>query len=346
MAELRRGRIHRRWVLIAPDRGERPFATAAPPEGAAAARPGNCPFCPGREAQTPPEIDRVTGPDGTWQVRVIPNRYPALSPCDEDSPGTGSCARQEPPRGAARRRACGVHEVVIETPDHDRPLSALGVEHLERVLGTFSARMRALMENAAHRHVIVFKNRGAEAGASLAHPHSQIVATPMVPEDVADVLATAEAYYHQEGRCLFCDVIDEELADERRVVEDADGFTVLSPYAARLPFEVAIYPRRHVHDFTAETADVRRALACVLKRTLGRLSDVLGEAPYNLILQSAPNVVEPAARQRVASAYHWRIEIIPRLARLAGLEWATGMTINTVSPEMAAERLRNATPAR
>ena len=246
--------------------------------------------------------------------------------------------------GAVRASACGAHEVVIETPDHGRRLADLDVDQVRRVLDVFSARMRALAEDPAHRHLIVYKNYGAEAGASLPHAHSQIVAAPIVPTEVGRIVAAAEAFHVRTGRCLFCDVLREELADGRRVVEASDAFVVFAPFDARVPYELAIYPRDHEADFADLDGEGRRALAGTLKRTLRRLTTVLGDVPYNLVLQSAPNDRALEARRSVAAAYHWRIEIIPRRARLGGLEWGAGLLINGVSPETAAERLRAEAP--
>jgi len=344
MPELRRGRIHNRWVLVAPDREHRPSSPAAPAERAADA--DDCPFCPGREDRTPPEIARVDGPSGAWRIRVVSNKYAAFAPCAErsttDDAPLAASARSFDGSEQACLPGCGAHEIVIETPEHDRRLAELPVDHVRCVIDVLAARMSALLEDPSHRYVMVYKNQGVAAGASLSHAHSQIVAVPIVPPDVAEVVRTAETFHAREGRCLFCDVLDEELSDGRRMVEEDDGFAVFAPYGGRFPYELTIYPKAHEHDFSRLHATGRQALAETVKRTLRRLTATLGDVACNLVLQSVPNVQAPEARESLAAAYHWRIEIVPRLTRLAGLELGSGTYVNTVPPESAARRLRDA----
>lgn len=299
----------------------------------------DCPFCAGRESLTPPEIYRVPGPGDTWRVRVIPNKFPALESDVEE----GHEARDG---FFERLDGRGVHEVVVETPDHTRQLPDLVEDHVKAVIDTFVIRLRALMGDPTHRYVLVFKNHGKEAGASLLHAHSQIIAMPIIPEDVRNSLNTAKAYYERQRRCLFCDVLREELRDGRRVVEEREGYVTLAPFDSRLPFELAIYPQEHAHDFASLADEQRFGLARVLKRTLQRAKTLLGDVPYTLVLQTAPNAAprpdKPYYWRTLAHDYHWRLEIVPRTTRLGGFEWATGLCINTVSPEDAAQALRDA----
>jgi len=339
MSELRRGPITREWVIIAPERGRRPINDRRGTPTLPDRDPLTCPFCPGNEGLTPPEIHRIDGPDRKWLVRVIPNRFPALQ--RHDGPGCRI------PEGLFdRMNGVGAHEVIVEGPDHDRQIPDLSDKHVRLIVDTCIDRISNLLKNSGHRYVLLFKNHGPEAGASLSHPHSQIIATPIIPRAVRDRLQMAEAYYAKQGRCVFCDILHGETHSGVRVIEETDGYVVLAPYEARFPFELVIYPREHSHDFTTIDDKQRSGLAVALKRTLGRLRALLGDIPYNLVLQTTPNPVsqsgEPSDWPTLHTSYHWRIEIIPRLATVAGFEWGTGLYINPAPPEDVALQLREA----
>jgi len=335
--ELRRSITSDRWVIVAPERAKRPsdFAIAGaefsdqPPEG--------CPFCAGNEAMTPPEIYR-TPPGDRWSVRVVPNKFPALQPGVNLEHETGAGLYE-------RVSGMGAHEVVIETPEHDASIPDLADDQLRQVIDTYVLRLQSLMEDPQLRYVQLFKNHGLEAGASLLHPHSQIIATPIVPQEVRDSVRIAIAHYEREERCIFCDVLRAETEGGDRLVDERDGFVVWAPYASRFPFELVACPRTHSHDFTSMTSEQREGLARTLKRTLARLRTLLGDVPYNLVLRTAPNTTrrpeEPAPWPSLPSAVHWRIAIMPRLPRIAGFEWGTGLYINPMPPEQAAGYLRD-----
>lgn len=201
------------------------------------------------------------------------------------------------------------------------------------------------MENPWLRYVLLFKNHGKEAGASLLHPHSQIIATPVVPQEVRSSLHIAKAYYERKERCIFCDVMLAELRSGERVVDDGEGFVVWAPYDSRFPFELVIYPKAHGHDFTDMTDEQKRGLASTLIRTTQRLRTLLGDVPYNFVLKTTPNPIDrpgkPGYWSTLPYDYHWRIAVMPRLTRVAGFEWGTGFYINPMPPESAAEHLRN-----
>jgi UDPglucose--hexose-1-phosphate uridylyltransferase len=201
------------------------------------------------------------------------------------------------------------------------------------------------MKNAWHRYILLFRNHGAEAGASLSHPHAQIIATPIIPRQVRDQLQVAKDYYDRKERCIFCDTMLEEIQHGDRIVDEADGYVVIAPYDSRFPFELEILPRYHSHDFTAMTEEQRWGLARVLRRTLGRLRALLGDPSYNFVLQTSPNPVprpgKPGYWATLQYDYHWRIEIIPRLTEVAGFEWGTGFYINPMPPEDVARYLRD-----
>ena len=337
MPELRRGPITDRWVIVAPERAKRPSDFQARGSELSEQKPGDCPFCLGNEAMTPPEVYRVDGHDEAWRVRVVPNKFSAL----QDYDGLGRAAVE----GVFdRMNGVGAHEVVIETPGHSNELPDLDEEQVKHIVDTYSLRLSALMENPDHRYVLLFKNHGKEAGASLLHPHSQIIATPIVPQEVRNALNNAKGYYERKERCLFCDVMLGEIQSGDRVVEELDGYVVIAPYDSRFPFELLIYPKAHSHDFTTLDETQRWGLARTLKRTLKRLKSLLGDVPYNFVLQNSPNLIprpgKPGYWKTLQYDYHWRIEILPRLTRVAGFEWGTGFYINPMPPENAAKYLR------
>lgn len=340
MSELRRDPIQGRWVIIAATRSRRPQdyqpATYQRTTG------GFCPFCPGHESRTPGEILAVGRPPGApangpgWRVRVVPNKYPALT-----------IEGDLEPRGVGpydSLRGVGAHEVVICSPDHEAALSVMQPDHLTEVLAVFQERQRDLHRDRRLKYVQVFKNHGAAAGATLAHPHAQIIATPVIPNLVARELGLARRHFGLKERCLFCDVLAEEVSRGDRVVLQDEHFVVFAPYASRFPFELMILPRRHGPRFQEATPFELAALARSLREAARRLSRILDDPPYNLVLHSAPNTdafyVRPDAWQTLAWDYHWHLLLLPRLTRAAGFESGTGLYINPTAPEEAARFLR------
>jgi UDPglucose--hexose-1-phosphate uridylyltransferase len=284
---------------------------------------------------TPPEIYRRGGEGGRWRVRVVPNKFPAL----QDYPRLDLTTKGEV---FERMNGIGTHEVVIDSPEHKKEIPDLPLEQIESIVDTYVLRLKALMENKAYRYVLLFKNHGKAAGASLAHPHSQVIATPVVPREVENRLHAAETYYKEKEDCLFCGIVQQEIDSEERIIEVADDYLALAPYDSRFPFEMSIYPRYHSHDFTMMSDEQKQGLASILKRTLLRLKLLLGDPPYNLILQTAPNIkpTETSDWRTLQYSYHWQIEIIPRLTKMAGFEWGSGFHINPTPPEEAARYLR------
>jgi UDPglucose--hexose-1-phosphate uridylyltransferase len=338
MSELRKDLVTGRWVIVATERSKRPDdfrpATAEVREGAAAF----CPFCEGNESKTPPEVFAVRGAgtpaDGPgWRVRVVTNKFPALSP-GEPPPKSGKGIFQWMP-------GTGVHEVVIENPNHGRELGELDAGQIREVLDVFQQRIRTIEQNFHYQYVQVFKNKGREAGASLSHPHSQIVATPIVPKRVKEEVYGSERLFRSSKECIFCRTIQEETRLKERLVLRSADFCVISPFASRSPFEMAIYPLAHSPFFTSVTPDALACLAETLKAALTRLKDTLGDPPFNLILHQAPNpAVSHKAWPGISSYFHWHIEIYPVLTKIAGFELGTGFYINPVPPETAAGFLR------
>jgi UDPglucose--hexose-1-phosphate uridylyltransferase len=341
MSELRKDPLVDRWVIIAAERGRRPddfHAGEAPARGEGG--PG-CAFCEGNEAKTPaetwalrPEGSPPNGPG--WRIRVVPNKFPALQI-----------------EGEVRRRGLGIfdhmsgigaHEVVIESPRHDWRMSQAPPAEIEPVLRACQTRLVDLYGDHRFRYVVIFRNYGPQAGASLGHPHSQLIAVPITPKEVKDKLNSAREYYGHKERCIFCDIIDQELMLGDRVVVEDDHFVALSPFAARFPFELAIYPKQHQHDFSLLDDERRSALAQILHVCLHYLAAALGNPAYNYIINTAPNTVPRPGKSdywgTVALDYHWHLEILPRITRQAGFEYGTGFYINPVAPEDAADFLR------
>ncbi len=333
MSELRFDPIRRRWTIIATERRLRPHEFAAP-RHAELADVGACPFEHGSEAATPPQIASVPSGDG-WQVRVVPNKYPAVS-------HEGPLSTE---RSGLFRRLSGVgsHEVIVETPDHSRAMADMTTDEIAAVMRVWRGRLLHLANDRRIAYVLLFKNHGREAGASLAHPHSQLLATSVVPEFVKDELASARAHFRRRRRCIFCDMLERELQGGERIVSELDGFVALSPWAALFPFETWLLPRVHGHDFGASSDATLRHLAVALRDLLRRLRDVLSDPAFNLILHTAP-LPRGASRRAdtTAHAYHWHLELIPRISHIAGFEWGSGYAINHETPEEAARYLREA----
>ena len=328
MPELRKDPIVGRWVIISTERARRPSDFAADP---VAPLGGECAFCPGSEAKTPPEILAGRPPGGApnqpgWSLRVVPNKFPALRiEGDLDPAGEGLFDRMN---------GVGAHEVVIESPDHGASLATLGADAVAEVLLAFRARVQDLKKDPRLQYVLVFKNHGEAAGASLEHPHSQLIATPIIPIMVAEELAGAAQYYAMKERCVWCDIVRQERREGRRRILEADGFVVLAPFAPRLPFETWILPIRHRAAYEDSEEGELRELAGVLGDFLRRMNRVLGEPPFNFMLHTAP------LRDGQADSFHWHLEIIPKLTKVAGFEWGSGFFINPMPPESAADALR------
>jgi UDPglucose--hexose-1-phosphate uridylyltransferase len=330
-SELRRDPITGRWVIIAPERGRRPSG----PRPAPKTHDGPCPFCPGNERSTPPEITarRAPGtrPDAPgWTTRVTPNKFPAL----RLAPGSKGAAEETRGDLYERMNGIGAHEVIIDSTEHDAELSELPLERVEQVLSVYQERARALGADPRVRYVLVFKNHGASAGASQEHGHSQVLATPILPNVVEEELSGSRRRFEATGCCAFCEMIATERESAERVVGEDEAFVVLAPYASRFPYETWILPRRHASSFERASAEEIRALARALRSTLRAQSALLEHPDYNFLIHSAP------CREFELPWYHWHLEIVPKLAGASGFEWGTGAYINATPPEEAARRLR------
>ncbi len=338
MSELRFDPIQRQWVIVATERGQRPTGyhvevTEQSPEF--------CPLCPTNESKTPPEIfalrEGFAAPNSPgWQLRVVPNKYPAVS-------AEGELART----GVGvydRMRGIGAHEIIIETPQHDRHLALQPVPHLTNVVKAYRDRMKALLQDERFLYAMVFRNQGERAGATLAHPHSQVIALPVLPKILETELRSSREHFRRTERCLFCDILRQEQDVDARLVMDGHDFAVFAPYASRSPYELFLMPKTHSADFTLLSDAHAGSLAATLSEMLNRLKICLDDPPFNFILHSGPN---PSGHSMLLSklpaaseCYHWHMEIVPRVSESAGFEWGTGFHINPTPPEEAAENLK------
>ncbi|HWR53492.1 MAG TPA: galactose-1-phosphate uridylyltransferase [Bryobacteraceae bacterium] len=330
MPEFRKDPVSGRWVIIATDRARRPADFSREQVIIKGGR--FCPFCPGHEQKTPPEVlayRQDGGPNQPgWKVRVVPNKFPALRVEGEfERSGEGLYDRMN---------GVGAHEVIIETPDHMLTMAQLSEKQIEDVFWAARDRFLDLKKDRRLRYIIVFKNHGEAAGATLEHSHSQIIAMPVVPQRVAEELDRSRKYYDTKERCIFCDIMRQEMQTGTRVVLETDHFLVICPYAARFPFELWIVPRRHLSHFEDSDIATFRNLGWVMSVVMRELDKVLERPAYNLMIHTAPVQDLPIAY------YHWHIELIPRLTKIAGFEWGTGFYINPTPPEEAAKFLREA----
>jgi UDPglucose--hexose-1-phosphate uridylyltransferase len=334
--EYRRDPITGRWVIIAPERAARPLVLAqSKPHARRNVERDVCPLCQGQEHDTPHEVYAVRRPDSHpnepgWDLRVVPNKFPAVRAVEGALAGSEDLFEMLP--------GFGTHELVIECPDHETSPTALSEIEFARVLTAYRDRLRELAHDPRYAYVTVFKNVGAEAGASLAHLHSQIVATPIVPELVETELSASADYHAVERRCVFCDVLKRELADGARVVAEVGGFVAICPYAPRFAYETWILPTHHASGFDETTPIELGKLAELMLLVLGKIDAALGQPAYNYYLHTAP------PRQSNLPYFHWHFEILPRTSRQAGFEWGSGCFINSVPPEKAAAELRTAVP--
>jgi len=330
MSELRKDPVTGRWVIISTERRKRPGDFRLEPVHLSQ-DPG-CPFCEGHEHMTPRELLAVRrdgqGANGPgWDVRVVPNQFPVLRV-------EGSLDRQG--EGLFdKMNGIGAHEVIIETPRHDQTLATMGDAEIERVLWSARERVQDLKQDRRFRYIIIFKNHGIAAGASLEHSHSQLIALPIVPREVRDEVEGARQHFANKERCVFCDIIRQESVDGRRIIGENSDMVALAPYAPRFPFETWILPKRHQALFEDTPRHEYASLARLLGQILRRMNHALVSPPYNLLIHSAP-YVEPAN-----DFYHWHVEIIPKLTKVAGFEWATGFYVNPTAPEEAAQVLRD-----
>jgi UDPglucose--hexose-1-phosphate uridylyltransferase len=329
MPELRQNFFTKEWVIIATERARRPeeLATQRPVQEIPPYLQ-TCPFCPGNESMSPSEVVRspsdITQP---WAVRVVPNKFAAL------------CSDLQPTRDLQhlwrKVQGFGFHEVVIDSPDHSACMALSSDAHVGRILAVYKDRYNSLTADRRVDHVTIFKNYGADAGASQPHPHSQIIATPVIPSQVRHRLYEALRHFDDVGECMFCHMVEMEVAAQTRIVLQSAGFVAMEVFASPTPFATHIFPRRHMASFGQITASEIIDLAQILRTLLAKIYRGLGNPDLNFTVRSGPSDYVGARH------FHWYVSVIPRLTRVAGFELGSGMFINTVLPEAAAEFLRN-----
>ncbi len=322
MPELRKDPILGRWIIIATERGKRPtdfivedFKTTG----------GFCPLCPGNEKTTPPEVLVYGRPSGmhpnssSWKVRVVPNKYPALvieGNLDKQAEGLYD-----------KMNGIGAHEVIIESPNHDDRFSDLPIEQMRLVFRAYRDRIIDLGKDRRFRYVMIFKNYGRAAGASLEHSHSQLVALPILPRMLVSELAGSLSYFKYKDRCIFCDIIRQEIQQDIRLVCQNDHFITVAPFAPRTPFEMWILPKNHSSSYSDIDQQGLTALTEIFRESLGRLDSCIPNIPYNFVLHTQP------LRSNPLEHFHWHFEIVPKLTSIAGFEWGSGFYINPMPPE-------------
>jgi UDPglucose--hexose-1-phosphate uridylyltransferase len=327
--DLRKDPIVGRWVIVAKSRAKRPHDFVIQPT-----LHGNrfCPFCEGNEDKTPGEVLAYRNPGAEangkgWRVRVVPNKFPALEIEGElNKRGDGIYDMM---------RGVGAHEVIIEAPDHVLSTSELSERQLREVFWAYRDRLVDLKRDRRLVYGMLFKNVGAAAGASLEHTHSQLIVTPIVPVSVREEITGAQGFFNYRGRCVFCDMIHQELTSEKRIVLDTPGFLAVCPFASRFPFETWVLPKQHSSHYENTPKPAIDELARVMQQVIKRIELAVDRPAYNYIIHTAP------FDSGELPHYHWHIEIIPRLTNTAGFEWGTGFYINPVPPEDAAAFLRD-----
>ena len=330
MSFFRRDPVTGRWTIINPEKKyKKTEKNLSSPEGTGGLKHGGrtfCPFCPGHEEKTPPAVlIKETQSSRPWAVRVVPNKFPALD--------SSSLSVLTTIGIYDRMSGFGIHEVIIETPSHTTSFPDLELEHATEVVRAWKERYKDTSKDPRIRYILLFRNRGGEAGATLAHPHSQLIALPIIPRLVMEELDGSQKYYEWKERCVFCDMIRDEELQGLRIITSNDNFVAFAPYASRFAYETWILPRKHQSHF-ADVEGQEDQLASILKDVLGQLDQALDFPAYNLLIHSAP------CDEGDLVHYHWHIEIMPRLTRIAGFEWGTGFYLNPVLPEDAARTLR------
>lgn len=327
MSEIRLNPITREWVIIAREKGRKPEdfiivkENRKPPEFLK-----TCPFCPGNETVTPKETFKICDEKG-WKIRVVPNKFAVLS-------NEGERARSH--TGLRKNvNGVGTHEVIIETPIHNLTAATMPLEQLKEVIQTYKDRFLETYRDQRVDHVILFKNSGAASGTTIEHPHSQVVGIPVMPLHIRSRIENAMRFFDDTGECLMCRTIKDELNEGARIVMDTKHFTAFVPYAALSPFHTWIFPKKHSGFFADMQSDEIWDIASNLKSIMARLCHGLNNPDFNYVVMSGnPSDVN-------SGFIHWYLSIVPRVAMASGFELGSGVYINSLIPEKAAEYLRN-----
>ncbi len=337
MSQLRQNPATKEWVIMAKERAKRPEDFNLPQKAVIALpeHDSNCPFCPGNEKNTPKELFEFR-PYGTtpgtpgWWIRVIPNKFSALD-------GKMELDRKKELDLFKSMNGLGCHEVIIETPRHDLQIATMEQHQVEELFLAYRQRYLELSQDPKLEIIIIFKNHGKSAGTSLQHPHSQLIAAPVTPTHIRSRLEEAMRHYDDEGRCVFCEMIEKEKIIGDRIVMETDNFICLEPFASRSPFETYILPKNHEPSFGVITTDSSKEFAYITRIVLLKLYRSLNNPDYNFMIGSSP------PHEINEEYYHWHLRIVPRVSAVAGFEIGSGIYINTMMPEEAARFLRNIT---
>ncbi len=326
MAELRLNLITREWVIIATEKGKKPEDFIIRERRRTPEFLETCPFCPGNEAKTPEEICRIGGEKG-WKIRVVPNRFAVLTKEGE---------RKRINIGLKKNvSGIGLHEVIIESPSHNLTTATMPVEQIKEVIQTYRDRFLEHYNDIRIQHVIIFKNNGPSSGTTIEHPHSQIVGVPVTPLQIRARIENSMRYFDDTGECLLCNTLGDELADSARILINTKHFVSFIPYAALSPFHIWIFPKRHSGSFSDIRQEEMWDLALNMKTTMAKLYYGLGNPDFNYVIRSGN------PQDSSSEFLHWYISIVPRVAMASGFELGSGMYINPLLPEVAADFLRS-----
>ncbi len=338
MSQMRKDILSGRWVIVAETMTVRPTDFHFDPP---ARETGFCPFCETNEASTPPEVFAIRKAGSRpnqpgWSVRVVPNMSPRLHV--EGELGRKAEGIYDLMNGI------GAHEIIAETPRHDASLHDLDVYHFSQVIQAYKARILDLQGDERMRHVLIFKNQGEGAGAhTITHSISQLIALPITPRAVKTKLHIAKDYFAQKERCIYCDVLQQEIRQGKRLIGENEDFVTFAPFASRFPFEILVMPKRHCSAFSRISDGETESLAQILGDALRKLDQTLGSPPYNLSIQDRPYLRPRSGYwNTIEDDFHWHVEILPQITRITGFEWASGFFYNPVPPEVAARCLCSA----
>lgn len=334
MSEFRKDPVSKRWVIFSPERAYRPSDYSKKDVADEADEGKYCPFCSGNEKKSgneilvyPKEPNREPNSPGWW-VRVLENKFPALTPREKlEKNGIGIYDKMI---------GLGRHEIIVETEAHIKCISELSNTEVEKILLAYRDRYVEIAQDKDIKHILIFKNYGKDAGASLEHSHSQLIATPVVPKRVETEINGAKDYYKFRDRCVFCDILSQEILDRERIIEENEEFLAFNFFASKLPYETWIMPKIHNAFWGTISKKQIKELAKILKNAIKRIKMTLGDVDYNMVLHTSPINIST----KTDEIFHWHIEIMPKLTKIAGFEWGTGFYINPVLPEEAARSLR------
>ncbi len=331
MPHLRKDPITKRWIITSTSRSAKPtdFVSAEEPKANSEL---TCPFCVGHDEKIEPPILSTFDENGNWKTRIIANKYPVLSETSTDELPPNSILYES-------HSATGYHDVVIEYPTHNFNLYHATVDDFKSIFDIVVQRLKDLSNKKEMQYSLYFKNFGSDAGASLAHSHSQIITTPFIPINVMEDLHGTFDYYNTHVSCIYCAIVRQEQESGLRIVSENEKFIAFCPFASRSPYQISIMPKEHENSVLLLTEDDIYLFSSIVKDVFSKIYNVLGEPSFNYVLYTLPNHI----RASYSASYHWHFDILPKLSKLAGFEIGSGVYINSVLPEHAAEVLRNQT---